>query len=311
MAFLEASWSSRRGAYPCWIGPQPALEPRVLAPAEIFTAMVVLEATKGSHPGLGVRRDILTQLMRARTSEGTYHFFLERARLPADADCTGLAHSLLWEAGLLDEDAAFEAAERLRRNTTQDGVLKVYFTEAADRGDLVDPAVCANALHFLNHLGWAPRAERSERFLFETLERQSYLGGTRYYPAPETFLFFVTRLATDFPVRYQGLLPVLRRHLRPRLGQPGTSLVLAFRALAARRLALEASAERARLLRLQRDEGTWPADGFFRYGRTQQMFGSEAVTTALALSACQAPGDDDGAGRGWLPPQRRPTLRHR
>jgi len=224
--FLESTWFAHDGLFPCWTSASATFETRTAVPPEVFTSMVVLEALKDSRLSETVKDDIVELLAVTRSRAAVHHFFLEKEKLPADADCTGIAHSLLWEAGLLDEAAAQATAQAITRNTDDRGVLAVYFTDAADRQGVVDPVVCANALHFLNRVGAAGRAEATERFLFETLEKRAYLAGTRYYPSPETFLFFVSRLAADFPVRYQGLLPMLRSHVGGRLGRSASPLEL-------------------------------------------------------------------------------------
>jgi hypothetical protein len=287
--FLETAWWAHREAYPCWTSASATFDVRTRVPSEIFTAMVILELSKRSALHSGVKGAILALLRRTRTPEGLHHFFLDRDKLPADADCTGIAHSLLWEAGLLSEGNALKTAERIARNTDPRGVLAVYFTHDDDRKHIIDAAVCANALHFLNHVGVPHWAEASEHHLFQTVAAGAYAAGTRYYPAADTFLFFATRLATDFPTRYRGFVSLLRRHVQSQLGRRASPLALAFRALAAERLGLFPSWELAKLGLQQRPDGSWPADAFFRYGRTAQVFGSEMVTTASALAALDGP----------------------
>jgi len=287
--FLEAAWWAHQEAYPCWTSASATFDVRTRVPTEIFTAMVILELSKKGALHSRVKGAILALLRRTRTPEGLHHFFLERDKLPADADCTGIAHSLLWEAGLLSERDARKTAEMIARNTDPRGVLAVYFTDDDDRKHIVDAAVCANALHFLNHVGVAHWAEASEHHLFQTVAAGAYAAGTRYYPAADTFLFFATRLATDFPTRYRGFVSLLRRHVQSQLGRAASPLALAFRASAAARLGLFPSWELAKLSLQQRPDGSWPADAFFRYGRSAQVFGSEMVTTASALAALEGP----------------------
>lgn len=296
--FLERAWWAHQGAYPCWTSSSSTFDVRTRVPNENFTAMVILELCKSSDVQPRVKGAILEGLRRTRSPVGLHHFFVDRDALPADADCTGIAHSLLWEAGLLSDADALVTAEAIARNTDARGVLAVYFTDDGQRQHIVDAAVCANALHFLNHVGVPHWAEASEHHLFQTVAAGAYAAGTRYYPAADTFLFFATRLATDFPTRYRGFASLLRRHVETRLGRPASPLALAFRALAAERLGLFPSRELAQLSLHQRPDGSWPADAFFRYGRTAQVFGSEMVTTAAALAALQAPGRRDAAPLG-------------
>ena len=55
--------------------------------------------------------------------------------------------------------------------------------------------------------------------------------------------------------------------------------------LAARRLGVSNELDRERLVARRLPDGSWPAEGWFCYGRSRQWFGSSALSTAFAIAA--------------------------
>lgn len=283
--FIERAWFLGNDGFECWVSADPDFTAPEPVQREIFTAMVILDLLQDSRLSSSIRARITALLRRKRTRDGLHHFFVDETLLPADADCTGIANSLLYGTGAIGRDEAMVAVRKILANTDQAGIVSVYFTDQPSRKDIIDPTVCANALHFVAlmdvHEGTAP----SEEFLLETLHTRAYESGTRYYPSPDAFLYFLSRLVGSFPERYPQFAVPLRHAVLERQGANDRPLERAFRIAAADLLALPAHRERAQLSALQRRDGGWPADVFFRYGRSQKYFGSEALTTAFSLRA--------------------------
>jgi hypothetical protein len=80
---------------------------------------------------------------------------------------------------------------------------------------------------------------------------------------------------------YKPLCSELRKSMSTTL----YPLELAQRIITLSLLDIPAPEEVQQLARLQNPDGSWPADGFFHYGRTKIYFGSRALTTAFALKA--------------------------
>lgn len=282
---IERAWLNGDGTFPCWLSATRTFVDRTPARPEIFTAMLVLEMLKQTSLSDTVKRDILHMLRQARTTDGLHHFFTDRTALPADADCTAIAHSLLWSAGLLPAKEARRTAERILGNRDSSGVLAVYFTDDPARQNVVDPAVCANALHFLAQTDMWEGVEPTVSFLQWFAGSNELEQGTRYYPCPDAFLFFLARAVSAHPSRLGRLWTVLTRRIQERQDASRSPLEMAFRVAAANLMAVPADEEREALRRLQAPDAGWPADVFFKYGRSGVYFGSEALTTAFALYA--------------------------
>ncbi|MEU4730748.1 hypothetical protein [Streptomyces sp. NPDC023588] len=268
------------------------------------------------------------QVERARW-EARYRFFPDANGFPADTDCTAIAAGALYEHGLLpDADLntcareLFKAAAPGDEEATLPGrgdenalcpqVFMVYWEDEAEpfalrRGRKQDPVACANALYTVQLAGRpladdgqaAATVEATTRYLADHLISSRYLGGTRYYPSPDAFLYAASRLCARFPDTTALLAGPLRRAFHRReatapsqglAAVPGRSLNLAFRTLTADHLGLTAGQEerRALLAALQRDDGSWPPCSYYRMGRFPVYFGSPYLTTVFALAALRS-----------------------
>ena len=59
---------------------------------------------------------------------------------------------------------------------------------------LVDPVVCVNALRLFYLQGREKQVSRTFDWVLDVLRNRAYQAGTRYYPSPDLFLYFLTRL---------------------------------------------------------------------------------------------------------------------
>lgn len=257
---------------------------RLVSPPERFSTTLSLLALWEAGQRIGDEERLLSLLRESFTGAGEVHFFSDPALLPADVDCTVLALVALHERGLslpLDPQSVLD---RVASNVGSDGVLRVYFTDDAQRGERVDAVVCINALSAFARFGREQELAASERYMRAYVASSAFHEGTRYYPSPDLVLYFLSRLMAFDGLRTR-LLPLLQERLLERLEAPGSALDLGARVVAGSRAQVPAKWALARLSALQDREGAWPAAPCFRYGRTPRYFGSEALTTAVAIQA--------------------------
>jgi hypothetical protein len=159
----------------------------------------------------------------------------------------------------------------------------------------VDPVVCANALCLLHLAGRGHEARKTEDFLYSVLENRAYMLGTRYYPMPETFLFFLSRAMRVSPSLTERFLPLMRERVRESLGREAEALKQPL--FAAQRLSTatitghDDPEDTQLLLETQHAEGSWEAYPLGTTGgrRMRLYFGSRPLTTAFALHALSVP----------------------
>lgn len=282
--FLERAWLEGDGVFPCWVSPTEDFAHHQDTAPEIFTAMVILDLLVDSPISLTLKADVLELLRTKRSTQGVHHFFTDESKLPADTDCTAVAHSLLLGALGVPRRSLIKVARMIASNVCGEGVLATYFTRDPKRQNIVDPVVCANGLQFLTLMALADLAAPTVAFLYDVLEQRMYEQGTRYYPSPDAFLYSLSRLVGRFPQEYGRFWPLLQRRLRERMAATEVPLEMAFRAISAQWLDLRGPDQKALTL-LQTSTGAWPAGPFFRYGRSGVFFGSECLTTAFCLRA--------------------------
>ena len=284
-SFIEHKWMESRDVFFCVTSHSRRFDTANKAPSELFTTMMISELLR-DFPGYErIAGEILHRLASTMTGRGTFHFFTDPNRLPADIDCTSVGLTLLSQTGMLSSQDLESGIRIILNNVNENGVIEVYINPGSDRRGIVDPVVCANAMYLLALYGVQEEAEATNHFLLQVLQDERYAKGTRYYPSRATILHRFARLVHRFPVRYGMLYDPLCRELRKCMGTSYYPLDLAQRIITASLLGMASRAEQQQLARLQNADGSWPADGFFRYGRTKIYFGSRALTTAFALKA--------------------------
>lgn len=283
VGYLSAAWFRGEDHFPCGIAAVRQMEGTVEAPAEMFSAMVIADLLFGRSFFRPIVGRALSAIERHLGADDVLFFFKDRDRLPADADCTAMGLSVLLRSRRIDEARAHRALDRVLENTGPTGAVATYLTREGARAGIVDAVVCANVLYFAALLGRTRDAAATERHVEDHLARLS--GGTRYYPSEDTILYGLARLVAAFPSIYAHWGPAVRLGLGARIGATRFPLDLAQRVRACQWLGVEAEVDRATLRRMQRRDGSWPNDGFFRMGRSAIYFGSRALTTAFAAAA--------------------------
>jgi hypothetical protein len=285
---IAASWRSAGNHIPCFTGPSRDLRNSWEVHPESFTATVVADLLLGQPEHRGLVSGILSMLEEEMRPDGLFHFFKEHDRLPADADCTALALSVLLRGGALVNDRAHHALDVILANSNANRVVETYFDPTGERSGIVDPVVCANVLYLGYMLGRGDELAPTLEYLRHVLVAGDYNAGTRYYHSPDTFLYFTARLVRRFPALHEQLLEPLTRAVRERQGTTEFPLDMAQRVIISRWLRIDDGGESEKLVELQQEDGCWPADCLFRYGRKKIFFGSRLVSTAFALRALRA-----------------------
>ncbi len=264
-------------------------EPREFS-REVFSTLMVVQALDELPMACKGR---LMERIREFSTNGLYCFFSEpdpecfesgKDSFPCDVDTTSIASSILVEQGMARRDDVTMALTRMVENVDDDGVIQVYFDSDRPR---LEPVVCVNALRFLFLLGvdGGRTIENTLAYVLEFLASGAWRGGTRYYPSPDAFLYFLAKLVGRFPARASCFAPGLRSALVSRVGCNSHCIEQAMRVTACGQLGLANRIDQLRVARAQQSDGAWPSNGLFLAAKTKRWFGSRELTTALALEA--------------------------
>ncbi|RDA83658.1 hypothetical protein CP532_4668 [Ophiocordyceps camponoti-leonardi (nom. inval.)] len=242
-----------------------------------FSQLLILETL--SDPSL-IR-------LRYPTQSSTWNYFQgtpckTTREYPDDVDVTSYAHRLLPH----DSSTTHNLLDKMLtpEMTSPEGIIQVYFSPSRNR---LDPAVCINALRLYAHHDRyeTPSLSATKTYVLETLLQRRYLSGTRYYPSPDVFLYFLAHLVRHIPLGR----PLLRGPLAERFHRPADALSLAMRLEACRLVGVEPpAAERKRLLAMQRPDGSFDPGWLCKFGRSAVRIGNRGLTTALAVRAIEA-----------------------
>lgn len=283
--YVSTEWTEHEGHFPCQVSADRRFTEGGSVAPERFTALQIAlllgpAPRAGSQAASALAAKVAHRFAAELRSSAVVHFFHDASRLPADADCTALAYLLVLSAGLDLEAQAHRAFDTIAANTGCDGVVATYFERSGERAGIIDAVVAANVVRLAVRLGRTDEVRATTAFLDGLVRDRSYLDGSRYYPSPDCLLY---SLALGRPV------PGLREAIAARMGASAGAIDLAQRILAARRVGLVNAADRDRLIALADADGTWPAEGWFCYGRSRRWFGSRALSTAFALAALAVP----------------------
>ena len=213
LAAIERAWRNGLGVFDCYTSSKRTFDERTLVSMENFTVMVVLDLLTGVAGADGLNQMMAEALATRMRPDGVFHFFVDRDAIPADADCTANGVGALLRYGLIDEGLADAALSKLLTNVDGDGVVATYLDASPRRRDIVDPVVCLNVLYLAALRDRLPEAAATRAFVEDVLRDGLYAFGTRYYPRPENFLWFLARLVTDFPDAFEKLVPEVKAAL--------------------------------------------------------------------------------------------------
>ncbi|KKR86962.1 MAG: hypothetical protein UU48_C0006G0025 [Candidatus Uhrbacteria bacterium GW2011_GWF2_41_16] len=251
--YLESE--HQNGHFPSYISASRDFSaPPLISPRETFSTIAIADTALKDHPHSEAARAAL-QYIENQRQQGQFTFFEDRTVYPPDTDTNALGYSVLLESG----------------RSVQDDANRILDTILA------------------HLLGRGSEMQQTEQWLMETLHTGAYQTGTRYYQSPDSFLHFMGRL-TKFPELSDKMKTKLAEQLQQRIKKTEYPLDLAMRTALADSLGIDNDFEKQKLLRLQEQGGSWPADALFRYGGKQGCFGSKALTTAFSIKGLKSAG---------------------
>lgn len=124
-------------------------------------------------------------------------------------------------------------------------------------------------------------------WVYQILLNRAYIYGTRYYPSPEWFLYYMSRLlaySSDPSVKDRIEGP-LKTRLIERIGVQGDAFSLATRLLACKLVGIENHPDRERLVSMQQEDGGWEPSAMYTFPTDKKTVGNRGATTALAVRA--------------------------
>ncbi len=253
---------------------------------EIFSTAVIL------HSYTSLPNDIIESMAQEILNHDGQNklrwcFYKNEARpekFPDDLDTTSMVLSFLLSNNKLNIDDTVPVAEQMINNRNEDGIIQVYFDDNRPR---IDAIVAINVLYLMYQIGYGERNElkETEAFIYEFLMSKEYLKGTRYYPAPDVFLFFLSRLVVDFPNKFEKFRKPLTEILIARVNCSPFALERALRVIALKKLGIVNRVDFLKLLNSQLADGGWPMYGLFIAPRSNTYFGSRELSTAFAQEA--------------------------
>ncbi|KAI3195435.1 hypothetical protein CBS147311_8115 [Penicillium roqueforti] len=186
---------------------------------ENFTQLLILELT-------GDR-----SLIDIGSHRTTWNLFivtpvLTQADFPDDMDTTSLGITILNRP----THVANLVMDKMLQYRTSDGLMQTFFTDFKKR---VDPIVCCNILNIFYQYGWGNELSETFDWVYQVLQTRTYIHGSAFYPLPEAFFFFLSRmmlrLKNHRPCVYIRMRGLLIKRLEERLSVPVDAASLAMR----------------------------------------------------------------------------------
>lgn len=123
--------------------------------------------------------------------------------------------------------------------------------------------------------------------MLEVLANRRYLGGSRYYPSPEMYLYLMSRLLDSDAALRSRAMPVFSERVKERVGVPADPVDRAMRVIVCCKLGIDAEVDLRELLAAQFPDGGWGVGWLYKYGTSGVKVGNRGVATALAIRAIQ------------------------
>ncbi|KAI9931085.1 hypothetical protein MW887_010742 [Aspergillus wentii] len=212
---------------------------------------------------------------------------------PNDLDTTSIALSILPKNNSL----IHSIMDEMLTLTNPDGISLTYFDPSRLR---IDPVVCVNILTLFCKHNRHHQVLPTFHWVLSILRHRAYLDGTRYYPSPDAFLYFLTRLVSvlNNKALRSELLPLLKMRVNERIGAVGDATSLAMRVHACKSLGIGNERDMEALKKAQLVDGGWPAGCIYQFGSSGLKIGNRGLSTAFAVRAIQTPVDNSD-DVGW------------
>lgn len=163
---------------------------------------------------------------------------------------------------------------------------QTFFTDFKNR---VDPVVCCNVLSLFFQYGRGDELAETLCWVRKVLERRAYIHGTSYYPVPETFLFFLSRLMLRLekclPQLHSEMRELIIERLKERIGIQVDAANLAMRLIACQQFGVCDVQGLRELMTMQEVDGGWEMGTLYQYSNKKLCLGNRGTSTALATDA--------------------------
>ncbi len=278
--FLEKNLPGSR-IYPTFISPERQMCRLDLQVTEMFSTALIAGALPKGHR---LRRLILDAYYHTAAG-GTLFTFFTANIYPPDTDTNSLIFSLLLEEGYNVQSTAQHLLQQIEHFLTPEKIAQVWLSDS--RLPQTDPIVSINAEILAVMLGKRNISERNRSFIINHLKSGRYWQGTRYYHSPDAFLYFLTRLSKYDQQFANQIFPSLQAAAYERRQTTCHPLDLAHRLIVFGWTGIDYGFELEKLLSLQQQDGSLPADAMFRFGAVRGYFGSQYLSTAFFIKALE------------------------
>ncbi|KAF8992603.1 HAD-like protein [Cyathus striatus] len=199
---------------------------------------------------------------------------------PYDNDTMSVSPSLRTDLSMEDKQCIMD---EMRQYTNADGIILMYWDHSRPR---LEPCSSINAITLFYSHGRGEELESTTAFIEDMLINRGYIDGTYYYPSPEIFFYFLSRLLLTSPTVFKRLGPIFEKRITERFKIPCDSISLAMRVFVAARLFdLVDDYDVSVLIDMQQSDGSWRKGCFYTYGIASHRVENVGLTTALALCA--------------------------
>ena len=200
---------------------------------------------------------------------------------PPDVDSNSLAYSVFDH---LDDAKRQDVMEQMLQFVDPQGILQCYLSKDKVRTDIL---MCVNGLALFHEYGRGHQLAQTEDWIYRVLTTRAFRDGTHYYPSPDLFLYFVSRLLRKAPNLRSRFGPVLRECVLERMEAGGDALALASRLIAAARCGVRNDHVLEKLLALQKEDGSWEAGVVYHFIRLSGVAWHQGFTVSLAVLAIE------------------------
>lgn len=259
----------------------------------IFAAPFVLHSLKYVRKFFNIdeiSRKAIEFLLNEMEYGGLWRFFGKNTYIHFDVDSTSCVLASLKEYGI-DFDYKTIATKLLKYRNSQNifntWIPDIDFSlEKVDNN--VDWVVNANVLFFYSLLDW--KLPEVEQYLIRIVENGMFKERSPYYDSPFCFIYSLTRAYADGKdLRLTPAITKIRGYLLEVINKAQVDpLESALATVSLLNCGINPTTSRfliKHLLNHQKKDGGWPIGMFFPHPDTDYVYGSEAITTAIALEA--------------------------
>ena len=200
---------------------------------------------------------------------------------PPDVDCNSLAYT---NFDHLDDANRQSVMDQMLQYVDSEGILQGYLSKDKVRVDIL---MCVNGLALFNEYGRGHQLTATEDWIYKVLITRAFRDGTHYYPSPDLFLYYVSRMLQRAPNLRERFGSVLRDCVLERMEADGDPLALASRLITAARCGVRNDHNMEKLLALQKEDGSWDAGVVYQFTRVSGLAWHQGFTVSLAVLAIE------------------------